>query len=92
MAKLFIDNEIEVDCIFCLNDGSARVRLDKNGHPYVVCLNCGARTFLKTAKSLAVLGWLRMGLAKTLMADELAVHQAEVAAAELRKRLGAFPA
>lgn len=40
------------DCLYCLQPDSYEVRLDKRGRPYMTCIACGARTFLRGAHSL----------------------------------------
>lgn len=39
-------------CVYCLEDDGMIVRLDKRNRPYMVCLACGARTFLRGRMSL----------------------------------------
>ena len=90
MTDLFENDGIEIDCMFCLAEGAGRVRIDKKSHPYVICHACGTRSFLKTTKSLAILGFLKSGLAQALKADEARVQQADASTQELRERLGAF--
>jgi len=33
-------------CLFCMNDASSRLALDRRGRPFLHCCACGARAFL----------------------------------------------
>ncbi|MFH1468733.1 MAG: hypothetical protein ABIO70_30365 [Pseudomonadota bacterium] len=46
-------NEQQVDCIHCLAPGMARLRYDRAGRPYTVCLACGTRSFMHCREALA---------------------------------------
>lgn len=41
---------LERVCCFCLMP-KARVKIDKNGSPFMVCASCGSRAFMKGAES-----------------------------------------
>lgn len=41
---------LERVCVFCLMP-KARVKIDKNGSPFLVCASCGSRAFMKGAES-----------------------------------------
>jgi transcription elongation factor Elf1 len=42
----------EFVCLYCLQEDTVRLRLDKRANPYTLCHACGARTFLKSIRCL----------------------------------------
>jgi len=42
-----------INCVFCLEESAAEIRLDSKNRPYVICNSCGARSFLRAKRSMA---------------------------------------
>jgi len=60
-----------VTCIFCLSPGSAELRADRKGRPFMLCVNgCGARTFFRGAQSLVGPSMLWGALTTALMNND----------------------
>jgi hypothetical protein len=76
----------DVNCVHCLGLRTASLRFDAKSRPYLVCLSCGSRTFLKGRAALAGLAIL----------DEVVTALAEQAAADperaaaMQRQLDAF--
>jgi len=41
-----------VSCVHCPAEDLARLRYDRKGRPYVVCMACGSRSFFHTREAL----------------------------------------
>lgn len=47
-----------IDCVHCLGERTAELRLDRKNRPYTRCAACGALAFLPTSASLRGLVFL----------------------------------
>lgn len=76
------------DCLCCLAEGTAHLKLDKRNRPYVKCYSCGSMTFIHSEDGLRGLAFLCPTLRPLLnKLGAVGRDQARTSAADLSTRL-----
>lgn len=74
----------KVDCLCCLGEGTAQLKLDRKNRPFIRCGACGAMTFCPTEDSLKGIAFLVPAVRELLTRMGMTgVTQARVQAREL---------